>query len=245
METKMISMIVSLIIIVAAIVIMFIRISKNKSIYTNLDTQNFLNGLKKSILELANKHLTIDNITKLINKDSGEFIESENYMVNVITNDLYETLYKFIVEEAQKYLDKDIISNAVYKLILKNKDIANSITYNFITSIIESKDIKDVIYELIDKYWEDYTETLDKIEEENSNYVNEDDYYVDDTDPKDIEYEKSEIEESDEDINPQSDEEIPFDPNIDEVVEDGEEEVTYFFDKKGRKRDKKTGRYTK
>jgi len=245
MDPKVIGILIGFLFLVCLAVFIFIRKKKAKDIYLESESKLFLSDLTSTVMDVIDDYLTNDNFKKILeNHYSDDFVDSENYIMNLVVNDLYDKIYDFILSELEKMSTKDPLSKAVYKFVKKSKDIPDSVVYNFIYHILESDNIKLKIENLSLDYWNNYTKELDNLENEYQ-FSNENDY-VDLEKESDFVPEKEDEDEIDESsINPPSDEEIPFDESIDEIIEEDEEEVTYFFDSKGRKRDKKTGRYTK
>ena len=245
MDPKIIGILIGLVLIIACIIFLYFRKKKIEE-YADTESKIFLSDLTSSIVGVIDDYLTMDNFKKVIeNHYLDDFADSENYIMNIVVNDLYEKLYDFILEELEKMSHKDNISKAMYKLIKNSRNIPDSSTYNFLFHILDSDSVKHEIDSLTSNYWEEYKKQLDELEDKHSN-ISEDEYIENLEDEPSFEPEKEDPDEiNEEEINPPSDEEIPFDENIDEVIEEGEEEVSYFFDSKGRKRDKKTGRYTK
>lgn len=245
MDPKIIGILVSFIILIAVILFVYIRKKKTEE-YVDSESKLFLSNLTSAIIDTIDDYLTLENFNKILEDHySDDFTDSENYIMNTVVNSLYDNLYDFILSELEKESDKDKLSKAMYKLIKKNKDNPDTTAYNFIYHILDSEDIKSAIEDLSIEYWKNYGKELDELESKHE-FDKYSEYVEDLENESEFVPEKEDEDEIDEStINPPSDEEIPFDSSIDEVIEEGEEEVTYFFDSRGRKRDKKTGRYTK
>lgn len=245
MDPKVIGILIGFLFLVCLAVFIFIRKKKAKDIYLESESKLFLSNLTSAVMDVIDDYLTIDNFKKVLEDHYlDDFVDSDNYIMNLIINDLYDKIYDFILLELEEMSTRDSLSKSLYKFVKKSRDIPDSIVYNFIYHILESDNIKLEIENLSVDYWEKYRKELDDLEDEHQ-FSNEEDY-IDFEKESDFVPEKEDEDEIDESsINPPSDEEIPFDESIDEIIEEDEEEVTYFFDSKGRKRDKKTGRYVK
>lgn len=244
MDPKVIGILIGFLFLVCLAVFIFIRKKKAKDIYLESESKLFLSNLTSAVMDVIDDYLTIDNFKKVLEDHYlDDFVDSDNYIMNLIINDLYDKIYDFILLELEEMSTRDSLSKSLYKFVKKSRDIPDSIVYNFIYHILESDNIKLEIENLSVDYWEKYRKELDDLEDEHQ-FSNEEDY-IDFEKESDFVPEKEDEDEIDESsINPPSDEEIPFDESIDEIIEE-DEEVTYFFDSKGRKRDKKTGRYVK
>lgn len=246
MSLENISILISLIIIIIAIIFSYFRSTKYNKELDEKVVSIILSDLSDKLENKIFENLDLNRIKSIMEDHSVEDfldVDSINYIMNIIINDLYDVLYSFILEELGTLKEKDLISNGVYKIVKNNKNIADTITYNAIYKIIDSEPVQKEIESLAKEYWNSYEEELIDLEESN---VPDSDGFIEDIEKEGFEYESPENEEEiNEELNPQTDDEIDFDSSIDEVVNEDEEEITYFFDSKGRKRDKKTGRYTK
>ena len=212
----------------------------------------FLNSVEKLASDLIIN--TLDTIEEM--KDDGTILNLDTFVsesLDLIHVNLYDAIYRIAEDEK----NTNSISKIAFRCLI-NKGLLDQ----FITKIINSSNAKEKLGEIWDEKFEDRLSEAEKADENvKGKFDNEEEYYENEEfDKEDLEPAKSPeeaIEDLPEDIkekekekianlNPQkdTDEEEEFDEESMDIVEN-EEELDYFFDSKGRKRNKATGRYMK
>ncbi len=216
----------------------YIRLKTVPSATDKVKAEEFLKGLAdtfyKKIIEIMN-NIKIEDFSNL-----------EEFEANALET-IYDALFEYTESKVKEAAEQDIISALVLKALDKE------LIMKFLKSIIEDGNIEDKIKGLWDKHVEENIEELNNLE---------DVAYGIDVDGNKIyytgeDYNEGEIDRSalppvsdanfaptaDEKIIPPSDDENTY---FDEAtVEEIDDENDVFIDGNGRKRSKKTGRYTK
>lgn len=188
-------------------------------------------------------------------KEEGTILDLDTFVeesLSLIHVSLYDAIYKI----AEKEKDTNTISKIAFYFLTKK-----GLIDEWIANIITISGAKTKLGEIWDEKFGERLEEAEKADENvKGQFDNEDEYYEEeefnreDLEPskapeeavKDLPDEEREKEEEKiANLNPQkdTDEEEEFDEESMDIVE--EEEVDYFFDSKGRKRNKANGRYMK
>ena len=188
-------------------------------------------------------------------KEEGTILDLDTFVeesLSLIHVSLYDAIYKI----AEKEKDTNTISKIAFHFLTKK-----GLIDEWIANIITISGARTKLGEIWDEKFGERLEEAEKADENvKGQFDNEDEYYEkeefnrEDLEPskapeeavKDLPDEEREKEEEKiANLNPQkdTDEEEEFDEESMDIVE--EEEVDYFFDSKGRKRNKATGRYMK
>lgn len=233
------------VIVIIAIVFVIYRIKKTGN---KQEADDFLEGLSEEIKNLilkVVKSFTLEDISK-INKDNIAEIE------NTILQQIYETCWNYVRNVVEKNVDKnkDFFTEAVLAL-LENKEFVEE----FIRKLIDSECLQTIIHAkasiLLEKSIENkMVETEEEDKELQEEFSDQEKYIEELKDEDQTHGEEIEVPSEEElsELNPQTDEPEELDPENDpsvEVVDDDEDDKDIYYDKSGRPRSKKTGKWVK
>lgn len=234
--------------VIAIIAVVFIVYTVKKS-GDKKEAKEFLNGLSDTLLDMI-----LDVIRSFDPEDIPEDIEDIDLgkIETAILKRIYETCWTYVTEVVKEKdkEDTDFFTKAVLAL-LENKDFVEQ----FIADLINNGSTKQIIYSRA-KYLEFNTaenrmDELEEREQELSEEFSDQDKYVEESNEEDLPVgEDDELntptEEEVSKLNPQRDEEEEeLDPDNDTSVEVIDEFEDVYYDKSGRARSKKTGKWTK
>lgn len=209
------------------------------------EADDFLEGLSeefKNLILKVIKSFTLEDISK-IDKDSIAEIE------NVILKEIYNTCWNYLRNVVEKNIDtnKDFFTQAVLAL-LENKEFVE----DFIRKLIESECLQTIIHAKASMLIEERVkEKLIESEEEDKELQEEfsdQDKYIEELKDEDQTHgEEIEVPTEEElaELNPQVDEPENLDPENDPSVEVIDDETDIYYDKSGKPRSKKTGKWVK
>ena len=224
-----------IIIVLAIGAAVFIRMKKSPSSSDKKAAEDFIKGLSdtfyKTMIDIVN------------NADPKKFDNIEAFETDILEK-IYNDIYEYTKAKLEEAAESDIISAMVLKVIDKDYII------KFVDSVFNNGNIESIIKDVWAKNFEEKVSEMEEVQDIAIGH---------DVDGNEIIYSGSDYNENfdekndlplaeDEDIDqealrkviPPSDDEEPV------YNEDtSEDESLFFFDKNGRKRDKKTGRYTK
>lgn len=212
------------------VVALVVRFKRNPSKFDKEQAQQFIEGLSDSIYERVLFIIT-----------SYDFLSYDNLpeLEVSILNDLYDGVWEYVEAEIAKASQEDLLTAMAAKVI--NKEFVD----RFVNLVFDEINITSLIES---KWTENHNvdEEIESVESEDINlqdkFSNQEEYvensYVEDLPPasEPTEEELANI------IPPVDEVEYSDDDETVEVIEDTENATTY-LDKRGRKRDKKTGRY--
>jgi len=241
------------VVVIGAAAVFFISYKRRPSEEHKKEVEKFLDSVVSTSLSIISKRIDeIEQVTK-----AKVDIESLEDFINSYSDYIEKSIRDSIIMSAEDLKNGNALSKIAYNLLVK-KDYLDK----FLEDIISDNNVG----EKLAKIWEDsMTERIDeasKVDKELEDVFNENEYYENEEfDRKDLteskspeesikdlpEEERKKEEEKIANLNPpkDTDEEEAYDENDSsmEIVES--EEVDYFFDSKGRKRNKATGRYMK
>lgn len=209
------------------------------------EATEFLEGLSKELQGLILNTIRNFSIDDIINLDEESVVKIEN----TILKDIYNITWEYVknVVEKKSETEVDFFTQAVLAL-LDNKEFVEE----FIRKLIDSKAINQVIHSravgllnssaeqrLIDSEEED--KQLQEEFSDEEKYIEE----VKDEDQTHGEDVDAPTEEEIAELNPQIDEPEELDPENDPSVEIIDENEDIYYDKSGRARSKKTGKWVK
>ena len=230
------------VIVIVGVVFIIYRVRKTGN---KQEADDFLEGLSeefKNLILKVIKSFTLEDISK-IDKDSIAEIE------NVILKEIYNTCWNYLRNVVEKNIDtnKDFFTQAVLAL-LENKEFVEE----FIRKLIESECLQTVIHAkasiLLEKSIENkMVETEEEDKELQEEFSDQDKYIEELKDEDQTHGEEIEVPTEEElaELNPQVDEPEELDPENDPSVEVVEDEEDIYYDKSGRPRSKKTGKWVK
>jgi hypothetical protein len=201
--------------------------------------EGLANELKNMIIEFISS-ITIDDLKDLDNVDIKEI---EQY----ILNNIYEITCDYVKKTVQNNIDtnKDFFTRAVLAF-LENREFVE----NFIRELITNKGINMIINEKSSQLsFETVKERSLKMVEEDNNLQEEfsdQEKYIEESTDDDLTHGEMVNEPTEEELNklnPQVDEEEELDPENDPSVEVIDDDI--YYDKSGRPRSKKTGKWVK
>jgi hypothetical protein len=240
-------------VVVLGIIVFFISYKRRPSEEHKNEVNKFLN----SMLEMCENLIVniLDDIEKSIKEDTE--IESLEDFIKEYSDYIEKSIRDAVITAAEDLKDGDSFSKIAYRLLIKK---------NYLDKFIESLITDENVGKKLAAIWEESMkvriELASKVDEELEDKYDEKDYYEDEEfDRIDLEESKT-LEESIKDLpeeerkkeeekianlNPQkdTDEEEDYDENDSSMELVESEEVDYFFDSNGRKRNKATGRYMK
>lgn len=239
-------------VVVLGAIVFFISYKRRPSEEHKNEVNKFLNSMLDMCEELIVNIL--DDIEKSI-KDDTE-IESLEDFIKEQLDFIEESIRDSVIMAAEDLKDGDAFSKIAYRLLVKKEYLDK-----FIESLISDENVSEKLSTIWEESMKDRIEIASKVDEELEDKFDEKDYYEDEEfDRKDLEAskpqeesikelpeeERKKEEEKIANLNPQkdTDEEEDYDEN-DSSMELVDEEVDYFFDSNGRKRNKATGRYMK
>ena len=230
------------VIVIVGVVFIIYRVRKTGN---KQEADDFLEGLSeefKNLILKVIKSFTLEDISK-IDKDSIAEIE------NVILKEIYNTCWNYLRNVVEKNIDtnKDFFTQAVLAL-LENKEFVEE----FIRKLIESECLQTVIHAkasiLLEKSIENkMVETEEEDKELQEEFSDQDKYIEELKDEDQTHGEEIEVPTEEElaELNPQVDEPEELDPENDPSVEVVEDNEDIYYDKSGRPRSKKTGKWVK
>ena len=233
-------------IIIVGIIVVAVSVKKSGD---KQKANEFLEGLSNELKNLILKVIRSFDIADLDNLNEDTIINIETS----ILKEIYETCWNYVKNVAEKNSqeDQDFFTQAVLAL-LENKDFVEK----FIRKLIESESLTQTIQgkaemleqKIVDEKMVDSVEEDTELQEEFSDqdkYIEE----LKDEDQTHGEVAEEPTEEELSKLNPQVDEPEDLDPDNDisiEVVEDTtNENEDIYYDKSGRPRSKKTGKWVK
>lgn len=226
----------------AGILVLFIIlycILKSKENKNKSKALEFLDNILDEIKEIVLTSISNIDISDLKNLKIEEIIAS-------ILKDIYDGIWEFVQNKINERDDKDIVDKTALKF-LNNKNFIDK----YIDTIVEKFDVESHIETKIsDIQDEEGQKVLDKSEKEDKDLQEEfsdsKKYFTNEVSENDLTVgeDLEEIPQIELDkLNPQTDEEEKIDLENDSSVEVIDDDI--FYDKAGRARSKKTGRYTK
>jgi hypothetical protein len=231
------------VIVVIAIVFLIYRIRKTGD---KQEANDFLEGLYEELKLLVLKVIKSFSLDDLENIDKDTIAKIEN----AILKSIYDTCWNYVKNVVEKNVDdnKDFFTQAVLAF-LENKEFVEE----FIKKLINSESIGVVIHEkatlLLDNKAEKVLEESIEEDKELQEEFSDQEKYIEELKDED-QTRGEEVEEPTEEelsrLNPQVDEPEELDPENDpsvEVVEDEDNDI--YYDKSGRARSKKTGKWVK
>lgn len=228
-----------LLIIVIASVIISIKKNGDKK-----EAKAFLEGLAEQIEEVI-----LDTLSKLDIKDFTDPTAIEKIEAEILKK-IYDAAWKYVQTVVENNIDsnKDFFTKAILAL-LKNKEFVEE----FIKELINGSDITNVIWSksrtiLIDANSVQVEEIEKEDQELQEEFSDEEKYIEEITDEDQTHGESIEFPTEEElaQLNPQVDEPEELDPENDPSVEAiDDEEPDIYYDKSGRARSRKTGKWVK
>lgn len=219
---------------------------------TKREVDDFLNGIidivYTNIKEQIDANSDID-IKELLDRDvsNSNINEDTDTVVNMLIKVIYDSTVDIVLTEVEKNKNNNFISKLAYRML--TREYVEKFVSKCFDMYYVKLELNDLCVNVVKKSFEEEEETeseyLDKFS--GPDYVeNSEDVPLEPVqtleetlnDPSVPEEEKEKIRYELDQLNPQSEEEKD---EFDEVVEADD----FFYDSKGRKRDKKTGRYTK
>ena len=234
MGDSILTIIGGLLILIAVIVVIFVKLKNEPTEEDKDQALEFLYGLSDVIYQKVVSIITEFDISKY---DSIEELEVD------ILSDIYDDIWDYVEEEIKSYDSDDLFTAIAVKVI--NKEFVT----NFVDDLLNQFDISNKINSIWAANFEAKVNLVDTDESVDS--YKDQSLYVEDLNENNLEPAII-VEPTEEELallNPPTDEgegDIynPEDSSV-ELIEDNEEELDYFFDSKGRKRNKATGRYMK
>lgn len=229
MDTNTIVTILSgAVILICIIVAIVIRYKSNPSAIDKESAKKFLDGLSDTFY---------DKIMEIINNIDFSKYNSLVELEADVLNTIYETIWNYVEEELKDAAKTDILTALALKVL--NKDFVDKFVEDLINKLnIEWK---------LEAAWSKNHNFDDKVKEIQNNDVSEftGNDYVEDSSSVELEpaTEEKIPEEELKKLIPQSDDEEVLDPENDNSVEVVDDDSNVTIDSKGRKRDKKTGRF--
>lgn len=226
---------------IVGIIVIITSIKKNGD---KKEANEFLEGLASELRELILNIIRKFNIDDLDNLDEDSIAKIENS----ILKDIYNTTWEYIknVVEKKSESEVDFFTQAVLAL-LENREFVEE----FIKKMITSNSMNNVIHARATALLDDKVESrMVESEEEDKNLQEEfsdQEKYIEELKDEDQTHgEDVNIPTAEEmgELNPQIDEPEELDPENDSSVEVIEEDDIY-YDKSGRPRSKKTGKWVK
>jgi hypothetical protein len=228
---------------IVGIIVIITSIKKNGD---KKEANEFLEGLASELRELILNIIRKFNIDDLDNLDEDSIVKIENS----ILKDIYNTTWEYIknVVEKKSESEVDFFTQAVLAL-LENREFVE----DFIKRLLDNASTKHTIYNRA-KYialstGEKRMEELEEREEQLTEEFSDTEKYVEESKEEDLPSGDSSLLPTEEDLanlNPQKDEEEEeLDIENDISVEVIEEDDDIYYDKAGRARSKKTGKWTK
>lgn len=216
------------VILICIIVAIVIRYKSNPSAIDKESAKKFLDGLSDTFYDKI-----MDIINNIDFSKYNSLVELEADVLNAI----YETIWNYVEEELKDTAKTDILTALALKVL--NKDFVDKFVEDLINKLnIEWK---------LEAAWSKNHNFDDKVKEIQNNDVSEftGNDYVEDSSSVELEpaTEEKIPEEALKKLIPQSDDEEVLDPENDNSVEVVEDDSNVTIDSKGRKRDKKTGRF--
>lgn len=216
------------VILICIIVAIVIRYKSNPSAIDKESAKKFLDGLSDTFYD---KIMDIINNIDFSKYDSLVELEAD------VLNTIYETIWNYVEEELKDAAKTDILTALALKVL--NKDFVDKFVEDLINKLnIEWK---------LEAAWSKNHNFDDKVKEIQNNDVSEftGNDYVEDSSSIELEpaTEEKIPEEALKKLIPQSDDEEVLDPENDNSVEVVDDDSNVTIDSKGRKRDKKTGRF--
>lgn len=232
-NNTIISIIGGLVILGLIILAVYIRMKKNPSIYDKKAAQEFLEGLS---------NVFYDKIMEIVNGINFSDFNSIEELEAKVFHDIYDTIWEYVSKELEEASKKDILTALVLKVI--NKEFVDK----FIDNLLENEDI----IPKIENGWktskiEATSDQILKEEEKVAKEFSDKSQYNEDFNKEDLPKGGDVIdvdEEAAKNLVPAKDvseDDLKYDTENDDSVEIMDDET--FVDSKGRKRDKKTGRY--
>lgn len=206
------------------------------------DAKEFLEGLSDEIMNVM-----LDIISKISIDDFSDITDIEKIEAEIL-NKIYDASWKYIRKVVENNIDsnQDFFTKAILAL-LENREFVEG----FIKELINNSDITNIIWAKSRSILVDTAqEKLDKSEEEDKTLQNEfsdEEKYIEEIKDEDQTHGEVKEEPTEEELlklNPQVDEPEELDPENDSSVELIEEDDIY-YDRSGRPRSKKTGKWVK
>ena len=229
-----------IIIIIGAVVIRSIKKTGDKQ-----EATDFLEGLTNEIKDLILKTIRSFSIDDLTNLDQ----ESVAKIENEILKSIYDTCWNYIRNVVENNIDKnqDFFTQAVLAL-LENREFVEE----FIRKLITSESLVSIIHTKAASLTETKVEERMLANEEEDKELQEEfsdqDKYIEEVKDEDQTHGEVKEEPTEEELsklNPQVDEPEELDPENDPSVELIDENEDIYYDKSGRPRSKKTGKWVK
>jgi len=231
--------------VIAIIGVVFVLYSVKKS-GDKKEAERFLDGLSSELVDMI-----LDIIKSFKFDDFKDLSEVDLEKVEIaLIEKIYDTSWNYVkkVVEKKNAENMDFFTRAVLSL-LENK----SFVENFIKELVENNsDIQDIIHDKAKDISISASEKilgeLEEREEELTEEFSDQDKYVEVSNEEDLPVGEDEelgvpTEEELAELNPQKDEEEELDPENDPSVEVVDDDI--YYDKSGRPRSKKTGKWVK
>ena len=229
------------VIVVIGILFVIYRIRKTGD---KQEAEDFLQGLSEELKNLILKVIRTFTLDDLINLDKNSIATIENNILKAI----YETCWNYINNVVENNKDQDFFTQAVLAL-LENKEFVEE----FIRKLIDSECLQSIIHAkasiLLEKSVEAKMVETEKEDKELQEEFSDQEKYIEELKDEDQTHGEEAEEPTEEELtklNPQVDEPEELDPENDpsvEVVEDEDNDI--YYDKSGRARSKKTGKWVK
>lgn len=230
--------------VLAIIAVIFVIYSVKKS-GDKKEAERFLDGLSGKLEDIILEIIRSFDISDLENISEIGVEKIETAMLEKI----YDVCWNYVKEVVEKKNaeNMDFFTRAVLSL-LENKEFVES----FIIKLLDNATTKHIIYDkaknlslsTAERRMEELEEREEKLTEE---FSDEEKYNIGEIDEDDLPIgEDSDLLPTEEDLavlNPQKDEEEELDPENDDSVEVIDDDI--YYDKAGRARSKKTGKWTK
>ena len=226
---------------IIAVVFIFYRVKKSGE---KQEATDFLEGLYEELKLLVLKVIKSFSIEDIEHIDKDTIVKIEN----AILKEIYNTCWNYVKNVVEKNLDanKDFFTQAVLAL-LENKEFVEE----FIRKLINAESINDIIHTkattLSDESAEKVLEQNEEEDKELQKEFSDQEKYIEelkDEDQTHGEEIEAPTEEELAELNHQVDEPEELDPENDPSVEIIEDDDIY-YDKSGRPRSKKTGKWVK
>ena len=229
-----------IIIILGFAVTFFVRLKLKSTKEANKSAEEFIKGLSDEFYSIMVK------IIQNIDFSAIDISSLEEYEA-MILEDIYSEIYDYTKSKLEEAAEDDILSTIALQLFTK-KYISK-----FADKIFENGHVESLIKDSWSKYFESKINFIEGIQDVaighdidgNEIIYSGDDYNEDFDEKNDLPVAEDEIidqEALSKVIPPSDNEETPFN---EDVIETDEDDLSYYIDNNGRKRDKKTGKFVK